>query len=217
MKKIRGYISGYQDALLILYAVRLGYIDVIDKRLSAEDRERIETGDIFCFIESSAGIRRWTDGRVWSPSKILDDFLVYHEVPKHLSKTAILKRKAMGRNKYSQQTQISSDKTALCKKTIKFSIDGLNYHIVSYFRPIFATYSLMDIPFFRSLKNAVEKHPEIKLTRFINDMPKTNTIEFLEKQYRILNPRNSMEKDSFEIKDVEKIALEALMLLFNRL
>lgn len=29
---------------------------------------------------SESKIKRWTDGRLWSPSRILDEFLLYREV-----------------------------------------------------------------------------------------------------------------------------------------
>lgn len=32
------------------------------------------------FDETESGIKRWTDGRLWSPSRIIKDFLVYREL-----------------------------------------------------------------------------------------------------------------------------------------
>ncbi|KRH92085.1 Gluconate transport-inducing protein, partial [Pseudoloma neurophilia] len=88
---IKGYLHSYSEASLIMHAVRLGLIQPIKERLSGIDRERITTGNIFVFIESE-GIKRWTDGKIWSPSKILGHFLLYKEVPKYLSKSSIKKR-----------------------------------------------------------------------------------------------------------------------------
>jgi hypothetical protein len=34
----------------------------------------------YVFDETESGIKRWTDGRLWSPSRIIKDFLVYHEL-----------------------------------------------------------------------------------------------------------------------------------------
>ncbi|KAG0044248.1 hypothetical protein BGZ83_010507 [Gryganskiella cystojenkinii] len=40
----------------------------------------IEPGSVFVFDEDESGICRWTDGRIWSPSRICGNFLVYREL-----------------------------------------------------------------------------------------------------------------------------------------
>jgi len=47
------------------------------------DRERpelIKSGSVFVYEENASGIKRWTDGVSWSPSRILKNFLVYREL-----------------------------------------------------------------------------------------------------------------------------------------
>lgn len=39
-------------------------------------------GSVFVFVEGECGIRRWTDGKLWSPSRIFGHFLVYKQVSK---------------------------------------------------------------------------------------------------------------------------------------
>ena len=39
----------------------------------------VQSGAVFVFDEHESGIKRWTDGLVWSPSRILGNFLVSHE------------------------------------------------------------------------------------------------------------------------------------------
>ena len=49
------------------------------------DRERnslIRSGCVFIYEENASGIKRWTDGVTWSPSRILGNFLVYRELDK---------------------------------------------------------------------------------------------------------------------------------------
>ena len=36
----------------------------------------VQSGAVFVFDEHESGIKRWTDGLVWSPSRILGNFLV---------------------------------------------------------------------------------------------------------------------------------------------
>lgn len=49
------------------------------------DRERsnlIKSGSVFIYEENASGIKRWTDGVAWSPSRILGNFLIYRELEK---------------------------------------------------------------------------------------------------------------------------------------
>ncbi|KAG0251661.1 hypothetical protein DFQ27_008602 [Actinomortierella ambigua] len=58
----------------------------------------IDHGAVFVFREDESGINRWTDGRVWSPSRISGNFLVYkellHKFPNAKCKTPTQKAKA---------------------------------------------------------------------------------------------------------------------------
>ncbi|KAF9113548.1 hypothetical protein BGX27_001309 [Mortierella sp. AM989] len=42
-------------------------------------------GSVFVFDEEESGICRWTDGRIWSPSRICGNFLVYRELFRKLT------------------------------------------------------------------------------------------------------------------------------------
>ncbi|KAF7724896.1 hypothetical protein EC973_000555 [Apophysomyces ossiformis] len=80
METYFGYIKTPQDALLILEGCRRGRLWRIDRRLSSKERQRIQSGSVFVFDEREAGMRRWTDGRTWSPSRVLGSFLTYREL-----------------------------------------------------------------------------------------------------------------------------------------
>jgi hypothetical protein len=54
----------------------------VKRRLREEERKLIRSGQVFVFDERESGIKRWTDGLVWSPSRILWNFLVYRQVDK---------------------------------------------------------------------------------------------------------------------------------------
>lgn len=168
MKKINGYINSYEEAVMVMHASRLGALDITTERLNADDREKIESGNIFCFIENSAGMKRWTDGRIWSPSKICGEFLIYQEVPRHLSKNSIKKRKEIERvlerdTAYRRgMREELIDRTTMHKKTVCIKHENGNYHIVAYYRPIFANTSLIDLPYFKRLETALNIHPELK-------------------------------------------------------
>ncbi|KAJ7510980.1 Gti1/Pac2 family-domain-containing protein [Mycena galericulata] len=75
-----GWIATTGDALLILEAARRGLIPRVTRRLAEAERKALVTsGAVFVFDEEESGIRRWTDGCFWSPSRILGNFLLYRE------------------------------------------------------------------------------------------------------------------------------------------
>ena len=71
-----GWIETTGDALLILEAARRGMIPRVTRRLVDSERRMITSGSVFVFDEDESGIKRWTDGFFWSPSRILGNFLV---------------------------------------------------------------------------------------------------------------------------------------------
>lgn len=78
-----GYIATTEDALILFEACITGVLQYVARR--PHDRERshlVRSGSIFIYEENSSGIKRWTDGVTWSPSRILGNFLVYRELDK---------------------------------------------------------------------------------------------------------------------------------------
>lgn len=78
-----GYVSSTQDALILFEACLTGILHHVPRR--PHDRERsqlVRSGSVFIYEENASGIKRWTDGVTWSPSRILGNFLVYRELDK---------------------------------------------------------------------------------------------------------------------------------------
>ena len=78
-----GYLSSTLDALVLIEACLQGTLSHVPRR--PQDRERpdlIRSGNIFIYEENASGIKRWTDGVNWSPSRILGNFLIYRELEK---------------------------------------------------------------------------------------------------------------------------------------
>ena len=77
----RGHIESTKDALLIFEACFSGHLHHCFRR--PHDRERnqlIVSGNVFVYEEATSGIKRWTDGIPWSPSRILTNFLIYRQL-----------------------------------------------------------------------------------------------------------------------------------------
>lgn len=79
----QGHVATTQDALILFEACLQGHLSHVPRR--PHDRERstlIRSGCVFIYEENASGIKRWTDGVTWSPSRILGNFLVYRELDK---------------------------------------------------------------------------------------------------------------------------------------
>lgn len=78
-----GFVGSTYDALILFEACISGQIKHVSRR--PQDRERetiIQSGRIFIYEETTSGIKRWTDGISWSPSRILGNFLIYRQLVK---------------------------------------------------------------------------------------------------------------------------------------
>lgn len=219
ISNISGYINNYEEAVLLVHAIRLGALPLVTQRLTIDQRECIESGSIFCFIENADGMKRWTDGRIWSPSKICGEFLVYQEVPKHLSKNSIKKRKSSNENLLDNIDIITKiedfvDRTTLHKKTISIDFDSVTYHIISYYRPIFVNFSFMDIEYFQRLSEALNLFPELKSDAFLRENMGRDPDFF--RRYRISPDFRGMKMDDGKRAMLEGIALEVLELLYEK-
>lgn len=101
------------DALILFEATLSGSLAHIPRR--PHDRERgqlIRSGNVFIYEEHSSGIKRWTDGVAWSPSRILGNFLIYRELDKPFQpgekKRAMKRSKIEGVSKHASQPRTRS-------------------------------------------------------------------------------------------------------------
>ncbi|CAO3695658.1 unnamed protein product [Rhizopus stolonifer] len=128
METYFGYIKTPQDALIIFEACRKSKLSQVKRRLSSKERMQIKSGSVFAWDEREAGMRRWTDGRTWSPSRVLGSFLTYRELdtkrrPRRLSLST-----------HKQALSCSYKKNGLIKQS--FSICTANnqkLHLISYY------------------------------------------------------------------------------------
>ena len=108
-----GYVGTSNDALLIFEAARGNQIlQKVSRRPHDRERDRlIKSGNIFVFDEASSGIRRWTDGVAWSPSRILGNYLIYRQLERPLQpgeKKRAQKRMSNGGHDGSDHPELDS-------------------------------------------------------------------------------------------------------------
>ncbi|KAI9653443.1 MAG: DNA-dependent ATPase protein rad54 [Alyxoria varia] len=80
METYTGYVKTPADAVLLFEACRLGMLPRVQRRLSEKERQMIKSGSVFVWDEREAGMRRWTDGKSWSASRVNGSFLTYREM-----------------------------------------------------------------------------------------------------------------------------------------
>ncbi|KAJ9150661.1 Gti1/Pac2 family protein [Pleurostoma richardsiae] len=77
----KGLIANTLDALILFEACLNGQLNHVHRRPHDRERESlIRSGNVFIYEENASGIKRWTDGNHWSPSRILGNFLLYREL-----------------------------------------------------------------------------------------------------------------------------------------
>ncbi|KAJ2750554.1 Gluconate transport-inducing protein [Coemansia aciculifera] len=75
-----GFIDTAHDALIIFEACNRGLLPRVQRRFSDRERRTIRSGAVYVWDEEETGMRRWTDGRTWSPSRVHGCFLIYYEL-----------------------------------------------------------------------------------------------------------------------------------------
>lgn len=158
-----GYVANTTDALKLFEACLTGTLHHVARRPHNRERNQlIRSGCVFIYEENTSGIKRRTDRVPWSPSRILENFLVYHELLKPSQPGE--KKRAIDRNKrrtkpgepYPRNDSITSDdSTALVAnemdrdkersligswvdsysfKTMRVTVQGVHYHLISYYK-----------------------------------------------------------------------------------
>ncbi|KAF8622006.1 hypothetical protein AX15_007360 [Amanita polypyramis BW_CC] len=153
-----GYVETTINALRLIHAARQGVIPRITRRLNdAERRSMIKSGAVFVFSVEESGIKRWTDGLLWSPSRIVGNFLVYREInertssrgshrkpyPNDEASRALVRRNSPDSLSGAYKSQLASahggndqgtfKPNGLIKKTITVTIEGSDLHLISYY------------------------------------------------------------------------------------
>ena len=153
-----GLVENTSDALRIFEMCRQGRLGRVRRRLHERERKQIRSGSVFVFSEEESGIRRWTDGRLWSPSRILGNFLIYRELERKIPAKLVQKDvnqgggfDASGLDSFNawwsakpttqQQKVLANNRgrfifasDGLIKKTISTFIDGQTHHLIAYYR-----------------------------------------------------------------------------------
>ncbi|KAG8952068.1 hypothetical protein FRC03_012278 [Tulasnella sp. 419] len=157
----RGWLRDTVDALVILEAASRNLITRIPERGTSRTRLRVESGAIYVHFYSESGIKRLSDGKSWSVSRVLGNFMLYCETE---SLSVESSHEAVMPPEYSQISGVAAKDlygcfmandgqtrcpdgfrlkpNGLVKKTLSIELPKDKLTVISYYNPndIFAGY-----------------------------------------------------------------------------
>ncbi|KAK7190181.1 uncharacterized protein CC84DRAFT_1175729 [Paraphaeosphaeria sporulosa] len=80
-----GFLDTTKDAMTIVEAALQGRLGHISRRPHDKERaEMLTSGTVLVYEENASGIRRWTDAVHWSPSRVMNNCLIYRQLTRAL-------------------------------------------------------------------------------------------------------------------------------------
>jgi hypothetical protein len=76
-----GFLDTTKDAMTIVEAVLRGRLSCVSSRLrDKKQAEVLSSGTVLVYKENASGIKRWTDTVSWSPSRTMENYLIYRQL-----------------------------------------------------------------------------------------------------------------------------------------
>ncbi|KAI9592615.1 Gti1/Pac2 family-domain-containing protein [Syncephalis fuscata] len=138
METYHGHMRTLRDALMVIEACCLNILPRVRHRLSDRERCLVQSGTVFVWDESETGMRRWTDGRSWSPSRVVNGFLSYRELAGRRQRTPVDSAIPVGRTpniRSVSRREFRYQPDGLIKRALSFrTTSGRRWHLISYYR-----------------------------------------------------------------------------------
>lgn len=80
METYYGHVRTQADAIILFEACRIDLLPRVQRRPSEKERQWTRSGSVFVWDERETGMRRWTDGKSGSASRVSGSFLTYREM-----------------------------------------------------------------------------------------------------------------------------------------
>lgn len=143
-----GFVACAADAAAVFEASMQGYLPRVAHRPPPHcHRDIAKSGHIFVFGEIESGIKRWTDGLRWSPSRTRDGFMFYRELDEQQIEGRSGRKALSSDQRSASSTAISESqlygslidsyrfsKNGLMKKTISVRLGESIWRLVSYYQ-----------------------------------------------------------------------------------
>ncbi|KAF5844552.1 hypothetical protein GGP41_007562 [Bipolaris sorokiniana] len=80
-----GFLDTTKDAMTVVEAALQGRLSHISRRPHDKERaEMLTSGTVLVYEENASGIKRWTDAVHWSPSRVMNNCLIYRQLVRAL-------------------------------------------------------------------------------------------------------------------------------------
>ncbi len=80
-----GFLDTTKDAMTVVEASLQGRLSHISRRPHDKERaEMLTSGTVLVYEENASGIKRWTDAVHWSPSRVMNNCLIYRQLVRAL-------------------------------------------------------------------------------------------------------------------------------------
>lgn len=80
-----GFLDTTKDAMTVVEATLQGRLSHISRRPHDKERaEMLTSGTVLVYEENASGIKRWTDAVHWSPSRVMNNCLIYRQLVRAL-------------------------------------------------------------------------------------------------------------------------------------
>jgi hypothetical protein len=77
----QGFLDTTKDAMTVVEAALQGRLSHISRRPHDKERaEMLTSGTVLVYEENASGIKRWTDAVHWSPSRVMNNCLIYRQL-----------------------------------------------------------------------------------------------------------------------------------------
>lgn len=81
----QGFLDTTKDAMTVVEAALQGRLNHISRRPHDKERaEMLTSGTVLVYEENASGIKRWTDAVHWSPSRVMNNCLIYRQLVRAL-------------------------------------------------------------------------------------------------------------------------------------
>jgi hypothetical protein len=81
----QGFLDTTKDAMTVVEAALQGRLGHISRRPHDKERaEMLTSGTVLVYEENASGIKRWTDAVHWSPSRVMNNCLIYRQLTRAL-------------------------------------------------------------------------------------------------------------------------------------
>jgi len=134
MESYYGRLVTRTDALVLCEACAQGIVPRVKRRLALNERESIRSGTIYIWDERESGLRRWTDGKSWSASRVSGPFLTYREMEGKKVHGAM-------ENIVSSEEEVTEGfrykRDGLVKQSISVTTLKNRFHLIAYVNPKF--------------------------------------------------------------------------------